>query len=88
MEMKSKVSGIKVLISSVIFSSPGMRHYLGIMMSPPKETSNWSYANFTARVKEHMVSGPFASLLPKVHKQQSRLLPSCSVIFKIISHYC
>ena len=42
-----------------------MRNYLGIMMSPPQETSEWAYKNFTARVKAHMVKGPFANLLPE-----------------------
>ncbi len=44
-----------------------MRHYLGIMASPPLETEDWSYRNFTLRVKDHMLKedGPFGNLLSK-----------------------
>ncbi len=40
-----------------------MRHYLCVMASPPRESSDWSYRNFTRRVKRHMLKGPFKDLL-------------------------
>jgi len=50
-----------------------MKHYLCIMMSPPLETSEWSYRNFTERVKAHMIRGPFADLLSEISSPLSPL---------------
>ena len=40
------------LISSIFCYFQGMKHYLGIMTSPPLETDNWSYSKFVTNVKK------------------------------------
>ena len=35
-----------------------MRHYLGIMMSPPQETDEWSFQNFSYGFKQVMLTHP------------------------------
>ena len=35
-----------------------MRHYLGIMMSPPQETDEWSFQNFSNGFKQVMLTHP------------------------------
>ena len=35
-----------------------MRHYLGIMMSPPQETDDWSFQNFSNGFKQVMLTHP------------------------------
>ena len=46
-------------------SIPGMKHYLGLMMSPPLESSAWSYAQFTSAVKSRMLKPPFDNFLDR-----------------------
>ncbi len=41
-----------------------MRHYLGIMMSPPQDSSAWSYTAFTQRVRQHMRRTSSAAAFP------------------------
>ena len=33
------------------------------MMSPPRESDQWSYEDFTRKVKKHMAQGQFSDLL-------------------------
>jgi hypothetical protein len=43
----------------------GMKFYLGIMMSPPLESSSWSHSQFTSAVKTRMLVPPFDDFLDK-----------------------
>ena len=35
-----------------------MKHYLGIKMSPPKESDEWSFKNFSQGFKQIMTTQP------------------------------
>ena len=35
-----------------------MRNYLGIMMSPPQESDEWSFQNFSTGFKKIMMTQP------------------------------
>ena len=61
---------LNYIFKTYYFFNQGMRHYLGVMMSPPLESSQWSYMNFTQRVKKHMLNGPFKDLLSKYNEKK------------------
>ena len=55
---------------------PGMRHYLGIMMSPPQETDEWSFQNFSNGFKQVMLTHPQFNDIGKAliyHKVQCKI---------------
>ncbi|XP_059085457.1 guanylate cyclase 32E-like [Tigriopus californicus] len=65
----------------------GLRHYLGIMMSAPQETRNWSYFNFTRKVKKRMLQGHFKDLLGEINVQMLQLRREAAYLYDAVKLY-
>ncbi|CAM6054800.1 unnamed protein product [Sphagnum tenellum] len=57
------------------------------MMSAPQETTQWSYANFTRRVKDHMLRGPFANLLGETNVKLLQLRKESAYLYDAVKLY-
>ena len=54
-----------------------MRHYLGIMMSPPQETDEWSFQNFSNGFKQVMLTHPQFNDIGKTLTSQGTMYDFC-----------
>ena len=69
---KAAILTYECLSYRATFEFLGMKSYLGIMMSPPKESDDWSFKNFSNGFKKVMMTHPQFNDIGKNKKRISK----------------